>query len=109
MAYSEALAERVRDALDDRADVREQKMFGGLAFMVSGNMCCGIMGDDLLVRVGKDGYDDAMARPHTREMDFTGRPMRGFVVVDAEGVTADPDLDAWVERARAFVDTLPAK
>jgi len=108
VAYDEGLAERVRELLAMRVDVSERAMFGGLAFMVGGHMACGITGDDLMVRVGKERYDDALRQPHAREMDFTGRPMTGYVYVDAAG-TADDALRDWVERGVAFVATLPAR
>lgn len=107
MAYDEALAERVRTVLEDR-EVREQKMFGGLAFMLAGHMCCGVLGDELLVRVGRDEYAAALARPGAHEMDFTGRPMRGFVVVAPEALKGRA-LRTWVQRGTAFVDTLPPR
>ena len=72
-------------------------------------MCCGVVGSDLMVRVGPDGYDDALRRAHTREMDFTGRPMRGMVYVAADGVRPTRDLRAWVERGAGFVESLPPK
>jgi TfoX/Sxy family transcriptional regulator of competence genes len=109
MAHDEALAERVREMLAERTDVTERRMFGGLAFMVGGHMAVGITSDDLMVRVGKDGFDDALRRPHTREMDFTGRPSTTMVYVDPEGTANDPALRGWVERAVAFVETLPAR
>ena len=79
MPYSEKLADRIRMALDGRDDVVEKKMFGGVAFMVSGSMACGIIGDDLMARVGADQFEVALGRPHARVMDFTGRPLKGFV------------------------------
>ena len=88
MAYDEVLAERVRSLLSARSDVREQKMFGGLAFMVADKMAVGIVGDDLMVRVGRDAYDEVLARPHTRPMDFTGRPSRSMVYVAPDGVAS---------------------
>ena len=109
MAYDEGLAERVRDLFDSAPDVVEKKMFGGVAFMVAGNMACGIIGDELLVRVARDDYDSTLALPYARQMDMTGRPMRGFVVVDAEGVAEDADLEEWVVRGIDFVETLPPK
>jgi len=109
MAYDEGLAERVRDLFNGAPDVAEKKMFGGVAFMVAGNMACGIIGDDLLVRVARDDYDSTLALPYARQMDMTGRPMRGFVVVDAEGLAEDADLEEWVERGVDFVQTLPPK
>jgi hypothetical protein len=109
MAYDESLAERVRDVLDGDPRVHEQKMFGGLAFMVSGHMTVGIAGDDLMVRVGPDGYEDALAQPNAREMDFTGKPMRGLVYVSPSGIADAAALDAWVERGLAFTTSLPPK
>lgn len=109
MAYSERLADRVRTLLAGRRDVVERKMFGGLAFMVSGHMCCGIMGEALMARVGAEQYEEALARPHARIMDFTGKPMKGMVIVGPEGCDRQTDLDAWVRRCEAFVATLPPK
>jgi TfoX/Sxy family transcriptional regulator of competence genes len=109
MAYDEVLAERVRDLFGGAPDVVEKKMFGGVAFMVAGNMACGIIGDDLMVRVTRNDYDSTLALPHARQMDMTGRPMRGFVVVDAEGLAEDADLEQWVDRGVDFVRTLPPK
>ncbi len=107
MAYDEDLAERVRAVIDARFD--ERKMFGGLAFMVGGNMACGIVGDELMVRVGTDEYDAALARPHAREMDFTGRSMKGMVYVGAEGLRDKRSLAAWVKRGVEYASSLPAK
>jgi TfoX/Sxy family transcriptional regulator of competence genes len=99
MAYDEALAERIRTARGGRDDVVERKMFGGIAFMVGGRMACGVVHDDLMVRVGPNGNDAALAEPHTRPMDFTGRPIRGMVYVAPSGVVTDADLSRWVDRA----------
>jgi len=110
MAFDEDLAHRIRavlGALDVQAT--EQRMFGGLAVMVRGHMTVGVMGDELLVRVGKEGHDDALRRPHTREFDFTGRPMTSMVVVTRPGLSSDDDLAAWVRRGLDFTATLPAK
>ena len=110
MAYDEALAERIRDVLTDRGDrVREQKMFGGLTFMVDGHMTVGVVKDELMARVGADGEDDALAQPNARAMDFTSRPMVGFILVSAAGVADDDDVRAWVHRSLAFTTTLPPK
>lgn len=109
MAFDEGLAERIRDILRDRQDVEEKRMVGGLAFMVRGHMTVGINGDELMVRVGKDGHADALAQPHAREMDFTGRALKGFVYVGTEGIESDEALTAWVDRALDFVGTLPPK
>ena len=109
MAYDEALADRIRDVLASRDGVREQKMFGGLAFMVDGHMTVGVVNDELMARVGADGEDDALAQPHARAMDFTGRPMTGFVQVSAAGVASEDDVRDWVDRCLAFTATLSSK
>lgn len=109
MAFSEELALRMRQCLGEQAGITERKMFGGLCFMVGGNMLGGVMGDEVIVRVGADGYEDALKLPHAREMDFTGKPMRGFVVVSAEGIASDDGLDNWVQRGLQFALSLPPK
>ena len=109
MAYDEGLAERIRDVLSDRHDVVEKKMFGGLCFMVSGHMTIGVSGDELMVRVGKEHYDEAMAQPHAREMDFTGRSLKGFVYVSTDGFANDDDLAGWVGRGLRNTEALPPK
>lgn len=109
MAYDEAIAQRVREALREYPGVTEKKMFGGLAFLLRGNMCCGIMGNELMVRVGSRGYEAALSRPHARKMDFTGKPLKGFVSVSPAGFASDGDLKAWIAKATEFVLSLPAK
>jgi TfoX N-terminal domain len=109
VAYDEGLAERVRALFGDHPRLREQKMFGGLAFLIAGNLAIGILGDTLMVRVGRDAYEAALDRPHTREMDLTGRPMRGFVLVDAPGMRTKAALERWVDRGLDFAESLPAK
>ena len=109
MAFDEALAERVREVLGDAADVVGKRMFGGIAFMVAGNMACGVIGEDLLVRVGKEDQATCLALPHARTMDMSGRVMGGFVVVDADGLDEDEVLEEWVERGCAYAGALPPK
>ncbi len=109
MAYDEELAGRVRAALADFQGISERKMFGGLAFLLGGNMCCGVVGEELMVRVGAEGYAAALSEPHAREMDFTGRPLSGFVYVASDGLTSDGDLRAWVERGARYAASLPVK
>lgn len=109
MAYDEALAERIRSVLAGRQDVTEQKMFGGIVFMIGGRMAVGVVHDDLMVRVGRDAHDDAVAHPHVRPMDFTGRPTQGFVYVAPAGVAGDPELQRWVEAGASFAASLPSK
>jgi TfoX/Sxy family transcriptional regulator of competence genes len=109
MPYDEGLAERIREVLNDRPDVSEKKMFGGIAFMVRGHMCVGIVKDDLMVRVGPEAYEDLVREPHARRMDFTGRPMKGFLYVAPEGFESDADLHRWVGWGHAYATSLPAK
>ena len=109
MAYDETLAERARSILRNRSDVTERKMFGGLAFMVRGHMCCGIVGNDLMLRIGESGYQTALERPHVRPMDFTGRPMKGMIYVDAAGLQAASSLKSWLEKGVKFARSLPEK
>ena len=109
MAYDETLAQRVRALLDEQEELSERKMFGGLAFMLRGNMCCGIVGNELMVRVGPEQYGVALAQPHARMIDFTGRPMTGMVMVSAEALGSDEHLDVWVAQGVAYAGSLPAK
>ena len=109
MAYDERLAERVRDALALREELTERKMFGGIAFMLAGNMACGVLEDELIVRVGPEESDRALAEPNTRAFDFTGRPMRGFVVIAPQGTDSDEQLAEWVDAGADFAASLPAK
>ncbi len=109
MAYDEGLAHRIREMLDEQAGLRERKMFGGLAFLLNGNMCCGVVGDELMVRVGPEQYGAALTQPHARELDFTGRPMTGMVIVAVEGLASDELLSAWVAQGVAYATSLPAK
>lgn len=107
MAYSEEFADRLRDAFGARGDVEEKKMFGGIAFMVRGHMACGIAGDRLMLRVSVEDAARYLEEPHVREMDFTGRPLRGFLYVDAPGIRTAAMLRKWVARAVAHAETLP--
>jgi len=109
MAFDEGLAHRLRELTEERSNISEKKMFGGLCFLVSGNMCFGIVGEELMVRVGPDAYPDYLALPHAREMDFTGRAMKGMIYVSTDGFEEDEDLEAWVGRGMAFAASLPAK
>ena len=109
MAYDEHTAERIRTVLTGKAPFSEKKMFGGIAYMVRGHMTVGINKEDLMVRVGKEAHDDAVAQPHARPMDFTGKPMKGYVFVNPDGYQTDADLAAWVDRALAFNATMEAK
>ncbi|ADB53544.1 TfoX/Sxy family protein [Conexibacter woesei] len=103
------LVDRVRAALADAGEISERRMFGGVAFLSSGNMVCAVVGGRLLLRLGTDGTEAALREPHTRPMDFTGRPARGAIFVEPPGCATDPALRAWVERALGFAATLPPK
>jgi TfoX/Sxy family transcriptional regulator of competence genes len=109
MAYSEELADRVREVIEERPDVTERKMFGGVAWMVKGNMACGVMGEDLMVRLDRDEVDEALSEEHVAPMEMTGRRMRGFVVVESAAIADDPDLARWVDAGSDFAEALPAK
>lgn len=110
MAYDEDLAQRIRGLLADENGVTEKAMFGGLAFLLRGNMAVGISnGGELMVRVGPQATDAALARPHTRLFDMTGRPMKGWILVASEGVKTKRQLAAWVARGAKFADGLPPK
>ena len=109
MSYDEGLAERLRKALQSQRGISEKKMFGGLALMSRGYMFIGIIGDTLMARVGPEYYEQALARPHVRVMDFTGKAMKGYVFVDPPGFESDFDLSDWIQRCHRFVQSLPAK
>lgn len=108
MAYDEDLAERVRDVLRADPALSERKMFGGLCLMLGGHMCCGVVGSDLMLRLGEEGAEAALQRPHVRPMDFTGRPMSTMVYVSQEGLGGRA-LRAWVDKAAAYARSLPPR
>lgn len=107
MAFDEKLATRVRAALADKRGLSERKMMGGLCFMLDGNMCCGIMGDGLIVRVGRDATEAALAKPHVRPLEFAGRRTGGFVVVDQAGLGRA--LTGWIAQGVKIAEALPKK
>jgi hypothetical protein len=109
MAFSEALAERIRQALHRKKGVEEKKMFGGIGFPLNGNLLVGVWKDSLIVRLGPEDSEEALLEPHVKEFDITGRPMKGWVLVEPEGVTGDNQLKGWIQRAVKFVGMLPAK
>jgi len=109
MAYDEALASRVRETLSENPEITERKMFGGIAFMLSGNMAVGVSKDDLMVRIDPDDQDDALAQPGVRIFDMTGRPMKGWILVASEATEEDTDLLTWVEAGLDFAGSLPPK
>jgi TfoX/Sxy family transcriptional regulator of competence genes len=109
MAFDEELAERIRSVVKGKRGITEQKMFGGLAFMLKGNMSCGIVDDKLMLRLGAAGAQDALQEKHVQEMDFTRKPIKTMVYVTATGIRTEAKLRTWVQRALDFAKTLPAK
>jgi len=109
MAFSEALAERTRRGLARRKGIEEKKMFGGVGFLLNGNLLVGIWKDSLCVRLGPEQAEKALPEPHVKEFDITGRPMKGWVLIGLEGVKDDDQLSGWIQRAVKFVGKLPAK
>jgi TfoX/Sxy family transcriptional regulator of competence genes len=109
MAYDEGLAQRVRERLAPQPALVEKRMFCGIGFMVQGNMCCGVLGDELIVRVGPEQYPAVLAEPHSREFDLTGRAMKGWVTVNSQGLDSDRALEGWVDQGLRFALSLPPK
>ncbi|KAA3619310.1 MAG: RNA methyltransferase [Calditrichaeota bacterium] len=109
MAFDEGLAQRIRELLASTPGIEEKKMFGGLCFLDRGNMVGGIVGSELMMRVGAEKYDEALNEPHVRKMDFTGRSMRGMIYVGEAGIEADENLEKWLKKGLAFTQNLPAK
>lgn len=109
MAYNEALAERIRQVLARRKNIEEKKMFGGVGFLLDGNMLVGVWKDSLIVRLGPEDGDEALKEPHVKAFDITGRAMKGWLLVEPEGIAEDDTLKAWIQRALKFVGKLPGK
>src|SRR5437762_3083995 len=109
MAYNEILASRIRTILSSTAGFSEKKMFGGLCFLIHGNMCCGVLQNELVLRLDPERAQELLNRPLTRPMDFTGRPMKGFVFIEDGGLRTDRQLRDWVSMARSFAQSLPRK
>src|SRR3970040_1558175 len=109
MASDTILASRVRDILGDNPEIGEREMFGGIAFLLSGNMAVGVSKDELMVRIDRDEYDEALAEPGVRAFDMTGRPMRGWILVAPEATAQLADLRRWVETGLDFAATFPTK
>jgi TfoX/Sxy family transcriptional regulator of competence genes len=109
VAYDEDLAARVREVVAERPGVSEQKMFGGVAFMLHGNMCVGVHDDDLIVRLSEDDAAEAIRDPAARPMDFTGKPMTSWLYVAPSGTVDERSLRAWIDLAAGYVSTLPPK
>ncbi|MFZ0014918.1 MAG: TfoX/Sxy family protein [Acidimicrobiia bacterium] len=109
MAYDQRLADDIRARIGSRSDITEREMFGGIAFMVNGNMAVGVSGDELMVRVGKEAHDEAVARPGAHVFDMSGRPMRGWLKVGADGMSSDAELQSWIDQGLAYAGALPPK
>src|SRR5262245_60640236 len=109
MAFSEALAGRIRQRLARRKNIEEKKMFGGVGFLLNGNMLVGVWKELLIVRLGPEEGEEALKEPHVRVFDITGRPMKGWILVAPDGVATEDQLSDWLQRAEKFVETLPAK
>ena len=108
MAYSEKLAQRIRVLLTGKRGIAARKMFGGIAFMLNGKMCCGVLNTDLVARVGREAYADALKKPHVRPMDFTGRPLTGYVYVGPAAMHDKRSLRRWVDNCLAHAGRSPA-
>jgi hypothetical protein len=109
MAYDEGLAARVRDEVGESAAVAEKKMFGGLAFLLNGNMACGVHSDELIVRIDPDETDAALSEPGAHLFDMTGRPMKGWLLVGPDGIAEAADLMRWIDRGMTYAGSLPPK
>ena len=109
MTNDELLGVRIRAALGPLPGLEEKKMFGGVGFMVNGNLACGVHKNNLIVRVGPENYTSAMARPHTLPFDMTGRPMVGWLMVEPLGIATENELKTWVDQGLAFARSLPPK
>jgi TfoX/Sxy family transcriptional regulator of competence genes len=109
MAFDETLATRIRQSLARRKNVEEKKMFGGIGFLLNGNLLVGVWKDSLIARIGPDEKQEAVLEPHVKEFDIIGKPMKGWVLVEPQGVENDDQLNEWIQRALKFVRKLPAK
>ena len=109
MAFDEDLADRIRDFLSSRPELTERKMFGGIAFMLAGNMAVGVIGEDLMVRLDPADAERALEEDYTRPMDFTGKPMKNMVYVDPGGIASDDELAKWVDAGADYAMSLPPK
>ncbi len=109
MAFNQSSAERIRKQMEKNSGFVEKKMFGGICFLLNGNMACGILNDDIIVRVGKEAYEECLASPHTRQFDITGKSMTGWVMVSPDGYQSDAQLKDWLQKGIDFAQTLPPK
>ena len=109
VTFNERTANQIRRVICNTPGLSERSLFSGVAFMLQGNMCCGVIEDNLVVRVGMETYDATLREPYTRPMDFTGRPLPGFVYVERAGFASEASLREWIDRGVRFVRTLPPK
>ena len=109
MAYDLALAERIAGLLEGKKRLTQKRMFGGVSFLVNGKMCCGVIGNKLVARVGQERYDALLRKPYAKPMDFTGRPLRGFIYVLSQGLRNHQSLKTWVDRGLRYTESVPAK
>ncbi len=109
MSFDDHLADRTRHHLAKQKGLIEKKMFGGIGFLLNGNMCCGVLGDELIVRLNPEKADEVLAQKHTRIFDFSGRPMKGWIFVDPKGLAKESDLQTWLEIALEYAKNLPVK
>ena len=109
MAFDERLAERIRKRLGKRKGLAEKKMFGGIAFLLNGNMCVGVHNQDLIVRLAPEETDQALAEPHTRVFDLSGRPMKGWILVESSGLKDEKTLGKWIRLSVGYALSLPKK
>jgi TfoX/Sxy family transcriptional regulator of competence genes len=109
MAYDEVLAERVRDVIGEADGLTTRKMFGGIAYMIFGNMACGVLDEVIVLRLGNEGAREALEEPYMSPMDFTGKPMKSMVYLDESGYEDDEVMERWIEQAVGFARSLPQK
>jgi hypothetical protein len=109
MAYNPALADRVKKLIQTKKKLQEKKMFGGIAFLLNGNMCCGVHGDEVILRVDPEKYEKLLARANIREFDLTGRPMKGWLLLNSKGARKSSDLKPWIKETVGFAETLKKK
>src|SRR5438128_6310312 len=109
MVFDEFVAQRIRHTLARKKGIDEKKMFGGIGFLLNGNMLVGVWKNSLIVRLGDEQGEEALLEPHVKEFDITGRPMKNWVLVALEGIADDDQLKSWIQRAVKFVGKLPAK
>ena len=108
MVYNEKLADRIRKIICKNKNVTEKKMFGGLSFLLNGKMFCGVLKEDLVLRISHGEYEDALKKPNVRPMDFTRRPMKGFIYVNANGCKSDKDIKKWIDLSLNYVKSIKA-